>query len=135
MHNNGHGKSASTLEREAEQTRSNISATLEELRDRMTPGQVVDQFVDYARETGGADFMRTLGNQVRANPLPVTLIGAGIAWLMFSGGRSGAHSVPPAHPGTQPYGGGMVGTGGSMHSSTGSPSGSWSDSASSVGQT
>jgi hypothetical protein len=75
------------LEREAEATRARIAATLDELRGRMTPGQVVDQLVDYARDSGGAEFARNFGQQVVGNPLPVTLVGAGLAWLMMAGRR------------------------------------------------
>jgi hypothetical protein len=60
---------------------------LEELRARLSPGQVVHQLVDYAADGGAAEFMRNLGNDVRRNPLPVTLIGAGIGWLMMTNGR------------------------------------------------
>ena len=78
------------LEREAEDTRARFAQTLDELRERITPGQLVDQAVDYAKDSGGGVFVRNLGNQVTANPLPVALIGAGIAWLMLSNGRRSA---------------------------------------------
>lgn len=83
-----HSRSVSSVEHEVEQTRSQVSATLDELRHKMAPGAVVDSMVGYASENGGADFLRTLGNQVKANPLPVALIGAGIAWLAMSSNRS-----------------------------------------------
>jgi hypothetical protein len=79
------------LEREAEATRAQIAATLDELRGRMTPGQVVDQLVDYARDSGGGEFVRNFGRQVVGNPIPVTLVGAGLAWLMMAGRRGPAH--------------------------------------------
>ena len=73
------------LEREAEATRAQIAATLDELRGRMSPGQMVDELVDYARDNGGAEFFRNFGRQVVDNPVPVTLVGAGLAWLMMAG--------------------------------------------------
>lgn len=76
------------LEREAEATRAQIAVTLGELRGRMTSGQVVDQLVDYARDSGGGEFVRNFGRQVAGNPLPVTLVGAGLAWLMMAGRRA-----------------------------------------------
>jgi ElaB/YqjD/DUF883 family membrane-anchored ribosome-binding protein len=79
--------SSAQLEQEAEQTRLQLAQTLDELRERITPGQLVDQAVDYANDSGGGMFVRNLGRQATANPLPVALIGAGIAWLMLSGGR------------------------------------------------
>jgi len=78
------------LEREAEATRAQIAATLDELRGRMTAGQVVDQLVDYARDSGGGEFVRNFGHQVVGNPIPVTLVGAGLAWLMMAGRRGPA---------------------------------------------
>src|SRR2546425_12690324 len=59
-----------------------LVGTLEELRDRMTPGRVVDQVVDYTRDSPAAEFLRNLGREVRVNPMPLVLIGIGIAWLM-----------------------------------------------------
>jgi hypothetical protein len=78
------------LEREAEDTRVQLAQTLDELRERITPGQLVDQAVDYAKDSGGGMFVRNLGRQTAANPLPVALIGAGMAWLMFANGRRSA---------------------------------------------
>ena len=84
--------SSAQLERETEQTRARVTETLEELRTRLTPGQVFDQVLDYARTSGSGEFLRNLGRQTVANPLPVALIGAGLAWLMVAGTRNG--SVP-----------------------------------------
>ena len=75
------------LEHEAETVRWQLSQTLDELRGRITPGQVVDEVVEYARDGGGAEFVRNLGRQVKENPLPLTLIGAGVAWLIIGTGR------------------------------------------------
>jgi hypothetical protein len=83
-------KSSAQLEEEAEQTRSDLSRTLDELRERITPGQLVDEAVDYAKDTTGGEFFRNLSRQVAANPLPVALIGAGISWLALARGNSNA---------------------------------------------
>src|SRR6516164_9175691 len=72
------------LEREAEVTRWRLSQTLEELRGRMTPGQAVDQLLDYTRNGPAHEFLRNLGREVRENPMPLVLIGIGIAWLMIA---------------------------------------------------
>lgn len=71
------------LERETEQTRSRIADTLSELRACMTPGQVLDQLADRVGDAGGAAFVSNLKRQTIDNPVPVALIGAGLAWLMF----------------------------------------------------
>lgn len=81
------------LEREAEQTRSQLAETLDELRERITPGQLVDQAVDYAKDSGGGLFVRNLGRQATDNPLPVALIGAAVAWLMLSNGRRSVNTA------------------------------------------
>ena len=80
-------KSSAQLEREAEQTRSQLAATLDELRSRITPGQLLDQTLDFARESNVGDLARNLGRDARDNPLPLALIGTGIAWLMMTNGR------------------------------------------------
>jgi Protein of unknown function (DUF3618) len=80
-------KSSAQLEREAEQTRSQLAATLDELRSRITPGQLLDQTLDFARESNAGEFVRNLGRDARDNPLPLALMGAGIAWLMMTNGR------------------------------------------------
>jgi ElaB/YqjD/DUF883 family membrane-anchored ribosome-binding protein len=92
------------LEREAEARRIELAETFDELRARATPGHVLDQLVDYATESGGADFFRNLRDQTVANPLALGLVGAGLAWLMMSGrdGRrpygyyEGAYGSSPA---------------------------------------
>ena len=75
------------LEREAEARRIELAKTFDELRARATPGHVLDQLVDYATDSGGADFFRNLRDQTVANPLALGLVGAGLAWLMMSHGR------------------------------------------------
>ena len=80
-------RSSAEIEREVEATRAGLTETLDELRDRASPGQLFEQALDYARTSGGAEFARNLGQSVRDNPLPLLLIGAGIGWLMMSGGN------------------------------------------------
>jgi hypothetical protein len=72
------------LEREAEQNRARLAATLDELRERVTPGRVLDQLIEYAGDGTGGEMVRNLGQQVRRNPLSVAMVGAGLAWLMLS---------------------------------------------------
>src|SRR5713101_5410831 len=75
------------LEREAEARRAQLAETFDELRGRVTPGHVLDRLVDYATDSGGADFFRNLRDQTVANPLALGIVGAGLAWLMLSNGR------------------------------------------------
>jgi len=84
---NPHGQSPAEIEEEVERTRASVTDTIEALRERMSPGQVVDQLMDYARDSGGPELMRNLGTSVRDNPLPLLLVGVGLGWMMLSGGR------------------------------------------------
>jgi Protein of unknown function (DUF3618) len=84
------------LEREAEETRWQLSGTLEELRGRMTPGRVVDQLIDYTRDGPAAEFLGNLGREIRENPTPLVLIGIGIAWLMVASSRTSRAAIASA---------------------------------------
>jgi hypothetical protein len=81
-------KSAAELEREAEATRARVVATADSIRDKMTPGQLFDEFTGLFRGGVGSDMLHNLKVQVRDNPLPLTVIGAGLAWLMLGSGAS-----------------------------------------------
>jgi len=76
------------LERDTQSCRDQLADTLDELRARMTPGEVVDQLVDYAQDTTGGLFFQHLKQQVANNPVPVAVMAAGFAWLMLGKGVS-----------------------------------------------
>ncbi|MGH7060927.1 MAG: DUF3618 domain-containing protein, partial [Stellaceae bacterium] len=69
------------LEAEADRTRARMAALLDELRRRVSPGQVIDQAIEYTTQGPPAAFLRNLGREIRDNPLPLALIVAGLAWL------------------------------------------------------
>ncbi|MBS9719313.1 DUF3618 domain-containing protein [Tianweitania sp. BSSL-BM11] len=81
-------ESTSSLEREAEETRARIADTAETLRSKMTPGQMVDEVASVFRGGDGETALVNLKNQVRDNPLPLALVGAGLAWLALGKGTS-----------------------------------------------
>ncbi|WFP65699.1 MULTISPECIES: DUF3618 domain-containing protein [unclassified Mesorhizobium] len=81
-------RSAAEIEREAEATRARVVATADSIRDKMTPGQLFDEFTGLFRGSAGSDMLHNLKAQVRDNPLPLTVIGAGLAWLMLGSGAS-----------------------------------------------
>src|SRR5688572_12925011 len=85
-------KSAEEVQQEVRQSRAELEDTLDEIQRRLSPGQMFDQAVDYLRGSGGNEFLRNLGSTVRDNPVPVVLMGTGLAWLMLSGQRSGRYS-------------------------------------------
>jgi hypothetical protein len=81
-------KSPEEVQREVRQSRAEVEETLEAIQERLSPGQLFEQAVDYMRSSNGTDFLRNLGAAVRDNPVPVALVGTGLAWLMLSGSRS-----------------------------------------------
>jgi Protein of unknown function (DUF3618) len=76
---------SSDLEHEAEASRRRLARLLDELRFRVSPGEVVERLVRDANRDGvGSQFLRTLREQVRSNPIACMLIAAGITWMMVS---------------------------------------------------
>jgi ElaB/YqjD/DUF883 family membrane-anchored ribosome-binding protein len=73
-------------QRDAEQTRHRIADGLDELNNRLTPGQVFDEMLTYARG-GSGTFFRALSNASRENPIPSLLIAAGA--MMFLSEKMG----------------------------------------------
>jgi ElaB/YqjD/DUF883 family membrane-anchored ribosome-binding protein len=84
------------IEAEIARTRGDMDATLTAIEQRLTPGQLVDQGIDYLRNSGANEFVHNLGGSVKNNPLPVALMGIGIAWLMATGNRKPSYASPPA---------------------------------------
>ena len=82
------GKSSAELERDAEVARANVAETADAIRSKMTPGQLIDEFTGMFSGGDGQAAMSTLKDQIRDNPLPLTLVGAGLAWLMLGQGGS-----------------------------------------------
>ncbi|MBA1144486.1 hypothetical protein [Mesorhizobium neociceri] len=77
-------KTSAELEDDAEVARAKVSDTADSIRNKMTPGQLIDEFSGMFTGDGGA--LTTLKAQVGANPLPVALVGVGLAWLMAGQG-------------------------------------------------
>jgi ElaB/YqjD/DUF883 family membrane-anchored ribosome-binding protein len=79
-------KDPATLEREIDQTRANMDRTLGALERKFSPGQMLDQAMEFARENGG-EFANNLGRSVKENPLPALLTAVGIAWMVAASNR------------------------------------------------
>jgi len=62
----------------------------------MTPGSVLDQLLDYTRDSPAGEFARNLGREIRENPVPLVLIGIGIAWLMLAASRTSGTAIASA---------------------------------------
>src|SRR4051812_28249878 len=72
------------LEHEAEEARAELTHSLDQLRQRLTPEQIVDETVEYVRDTPAADFARNLMRDIRDYPLPLLVIFAGMAWAVIA---------------------------------------------------
>jgi len=81
------------IESDIERTRADFSSTIEAIQNKLTPSELMDQAVDYALSTTPGAFSANLVNSVRDNPIPVALIGVGIAWLMAAGRKQ--ETIPP----------------------------------------
>jgi ElaB/YqjD/DUF883 family membrane-anchored ribosome-binding protein len=85
------------IEAEIARTRSDLDQTLTAIEHRLTPGQLIDQGLHYLRQSGGREFAANLSTSVQRNPLPVTLVGIGLGWLMLAGNSSGRPSSGSGH--------------------------------------
>lgn len=75
------------LEREAEARRAELNRTADSLKDRLSPGQMIDEIAGYLDRSDSSLALRNLKTQVRDNPLALALIGGGLAWL-FAGPKA-----------------------------------------------
>jgi hypothetical protein len=81
------------IQAEIERTRNEMDGTLSALEQRLSPGQLIDQGMSYLRQNGAQEFVTNLGEQAKHNPMPVALVGIGLAWLMATGKMSGMSSA------------------------------------------
>ncbi len=84
-------KTSADIQREIDVDRQRIEERIDAIQDRMSPGQLVDEMLAYAKGSGGAEYVSNLGRALKSNPLPVALMGVSLAWLMAKQG-----STPPA---------------------------------------
>ena len=79
------------IQAEIARTRGDMDATLTAIEQRLTPGQLVDQGLDYLRHSGARQYASNLGESVKNNPIPLALMGISMAWLMATGSRRPSH--------------------------------------------
>ena len=96
------GSQLERIEHDLSGTRAHLDVTIDALRRKLAPGEMVDRAISSAKETGGGAFGRNLAGTVRGHPVPVALIGVGLAWLMLSDWRRRDARRPPHVPGRQP---------------------------------
>jgi len=100
------GATTTQLRAEIEQTRAAMDQTLERLGTRVQPRHLLDDVLDFFQNENGSEdnraqrTMREAGtvalDKLKSNPMPATLIGAGLAWLLFQDKRSGTARQPAA---------------------------------------
>jgi ElaB/YqjD/DUF883 family membrane-anchored ribosome-binding protein len=86
MKTNGE-RNPAEIQADIERTRSSLDHTLSAIEQRLQPSQLIDQGVDYLRHSGAREYMTNLGTSVKQEPLPLALVGIGLAWLMMSHAR------------------------------------------------
>lgn len=76
---------------EIEQTRGDIDRTLHTLENKLSPRELWEQALRWG---GGArEISLQLGRTLKDNPIPATLLGISLIWLMIAGtnNRQGAY--------------------------------------------
>lgn len=82
MNDSAHTHSAAELQREIEADRQRIEEKLHEIQERMSPGELMDELLEYAKTSGGSEYLSNLGVALKSNPIPVALMGVSLAWLI-----------------------------------------------------
>jgi hypothetical protein len=97
------GKSPEQLEEEIGRIRQEMNETLSAIESQFTPGQLIDRAL-HSMKGGPGAFASNLGTTLRDNPLPATLIGIGLGWLMMDERR------PPRRSTYHPMSGETIGS-------------------------
>jgi len=86
------------IQAEIERTRTDLNHTLSAIEQRLNPSELLDRGFDYLRDNGAREYVVNLGVAARQDPLPLALVGVGLAWLMMSS-RAGSR-VDRVHVGS-----------------------------------
>ncbi len=74
-------------------TRNDLDQTLSAIERRLAPSALMDDGLDYLRNHGAREYVVNLGEAAKRDPLPLALVGVGIAWLMMSSRRPAAEAA------------------------------------------
>ncbi len=58
-------KSSLQLQREIDQDRQRLGERINAIQERMSPGQLVDEVIAYAKNSGGSEFVGNLGRALK----------------------------------------------------------------------
>lgn len=78
-------RSPEQIQDDIRQTRSAMDETIDALADKFNPRHLVEDFTD---NLTSHDAVRNAIEKVKQNPLPAALVGAGVAWMIYSDTRS-----------------------------------------------
>src|SRR5690349_14160656 len=90
LQNEAH-RSSGEIQEEIQDTRKRMDSTLDELSNRLTPRSLINNFMDWweehnagaAGKSGMQKTFKMVSAQVKQNPAPSLLIGAGLVWLFL----------------------------------------------------
>lgn len=88
--------SSARLEREVEAQRHQVETRIDEIKERLSLGQLLDEALAYTKG-GGSAFASNLGTTVSNNPLPTTLLGVSLAWLIAAQNKPAPQPHTHAH--------------------------------------
>ena len=83
-------KSPSNIEREVAGHRADIADTVAEIKERLSPAELLDRIL---RDSRTRDVAARIGPAIARNPLPAVLIGVGALWLALESTRP--EPLPP----------------------------------------
>jgi hypothetical protein len=81
-------RSPEEIEREIATERSELQRTIDDLQERLSFDGIMRSVTDSVSDNA-SDIGRTISDTVQRNPVPIALVGAGLAWLAVSNARSG----------------------------------------------
>ncbi|WP_271899694.1 DUF3618 domain-containing protein [Candidatus Phyllobacterium onerii] len=73
---------AAEIQRDIESDRRRIEERIDAIQEKMSPGQLIDEVLGYVKSSGGGEYAANLGSAIKANPIPMALMGVSLAWLM-----------------------------------------------------
>lgn len=85
--------SSKDVQQDVQEARQRVDRTLSEIEEHFSPGQLFERTMDYMRQNseGIGQFGRNMGRTLRDHPVPVLLVGAGLAALAVSAMRGSRH--------------------------------------------
>lgn len=92
-------KSTGEIEEDIRHTQHDIDETLDALEQKFSPGELLDKMIHSFGDTP-REYADNLGRVLKENPVPATLTGISLAWLMASTSlRSNGDMHAGGHPG------------------------------------